>query len=154
MLIHVGHLVLKRAQCQSPIGRAYMAVEQWDYIWQVWLPKWVLWLGFQSNLVIMIHLETAFGRDDQKQNMVTRICSRWRGTQVAIETMQKKCVGVKKSTERLLGEEANGWRTELIQQLFRLLKEKHLIFSEDWEMWSTGVLTVSCRTVEGRNVVP
>jgi len=56
----------------------------------------------------MIHLETAFGRDDQKQNMVTRICSRWRGTQVAIETMQKKCVGVKKSTERLLGEEANG----------------------------------------------
>lgn len=68
----------------------------------------MLWLGFQSNLVIMIHLETVFGRDDQKQNMVTRICSRWRGTQVAIETMQKKCVGVKKSTERLLGEEANG----------------------------------------------
>lgn len=36
--------------------------------------------------------------------MIMGIYSRWRNTHVAIETMQKKCVGVKHGAEKLLGE--------------------------------------------------
>lgn len=39
--------------------------------------------------------------------MIMGIYSRWRDTQVAIETVQEKCVGVKHGTEKLLGEGAS-----------------------------------------------
>lgn len=67
----------------------------------------------------MMHLEIAFDWDNKKQTMIMEIYGRWRETQVAIETMQKKRVGVEQGTER---EGVRDWRTELAQFFETLTK--------------------------------
>lgn len=54
--------------------------------------------------------------------MIVEIYGRWRDARVAIETVQEKCVGVKQSTKKLLGEGASNWKTGFTQQLLRLVE--------------------------------